>query len=86
MVQTNVANPAKNHDQLRVERRYFGEMVSDTNISQSSNKNSNDMAKGHFEIGDSDESGEDGENGQCQIRWQRGPLKSGEFDENGEYG
>ena len=78
-----MANPAKNHDQLRVGRRYFGEMVSDTNISQSFNKNSNDMAKGHFEIGDSDESGEDG---QCQIRWQRGPLKSGEFDENGDYG
>ena len=44
------------------------------------------MAKGHFVIGDSDESGEDGENGQCQIRWQRSPLKSDEFDENGEYG
>ena len=46
MVQTNNANPAKNHDQLRVERRYFGEMVSDTNISQSFKKNSMTWQRG----------------------------------------
>ena len=84
-----MANLEKN-DQ-RVERGYFGEIgIYGEHPPKSLSKNSNQMARGPLKVAILTKMANMAKFVKalttCQIRWQRGPLKSGDVDENGEYG